>query len=77
MYGNKDWNRRLQQSTGLTRPLLHAHSLEFVHPGTGELLSLVAPLPADLEAVVRRIYPQVHYPHVERKGKSYIFKKRR
>lgn len=43
----------------MTRPLLHAHSLEFKHPGTGELLSLVAPLPADVEAVVRRIYPQV------------------
>lgn len=59
VYGNKDWNRRLQQSTGLTRPLLHAHSLEFKHPSTGELISIVAPLPADIEAVVRRIYPQV------------------
>lgn len=59
VYGNKDWNRRLQQSTGLTRPLLHAHSLEFKHPSTGELISVVAPLPVDIEAVVRRIYPQV------------------
>lgn len=59
VYGNKDWNRRLEQSTGMTRPLLHAHSLEFTHPGTGEQLSLVAPLPADIEGVVRRIYPQV------------------
>ena len=59
VYGNKDWNRRLQQSTGLTRPLLHARSLEFKHPGTGELISLAAPLPADVGAVVKRIYPQV------------------
>lgn len=61
VYGNKDWNRRLQQSTGLTRPLLHARSLEFKHPGTGELISLAAPLPADVAAVVKRIYPQVRF----------------
>lgn len=59
VYGNKDWNRRLQQSTGMTRPLLHAHSLEFEHPGTGEVVSLVAPLPHDVVSVVKRIYPQV------------------
>lgn len=59
VYGNKDWNRRLQQSTGMTRPLLHAHSLDFEHPKTGELISLVAPLPSDMGSVVRRIYPQV------------------
>lgn len=61
VYGNKDWNRRLQQSTGLTRPLLHARSLEFKHPSTGEVISLAAPLPADVAAVVRRIYPQVSH----------------
>lgn len=60
VYGNKDWNRRLQQSTGMTRPLLHAHSLEFKHPKTGDLISLIAPLPADIASVVRRIYPQVN-----------------
>lgn len=43
----------------MKRPLLHAHSLEFEHPGTGEVVSLVAPLPDDVESVVRRIYPQV------------------
>lgn len=59
VYGNKDWNRRLQQSTGMTRPLLHAHTLEFTHPATKELVSLEAPLPPDVEAVVRKIYPQV------------------
>eukprot|EP00752_Nemacystus_decipiens_P004296 g3925.t1 len=65
VYGNKDWNRRLQQSTGLTRPLLHARSLEFEHPGTGDLISLAAPLPADVAAVVKRIYPQVENEHPE------------
>lgn len=61
VYGNKDWNRRLMQSTGMARPLLHAHSLDFTHPHTGEHISLVAPLPPDVEAVVRRIYPQVSW----------------
>ncbi|CAM9485031.1 unnamed protein product [Pylaiella littoralis] len=65
VYGNKDWNRRLQQSTGMTRPLLHARSLEFQHPTTGELVSLAAPLPPDLFAVVKRIYPQVEDEHPE------------
>eukprot|EP00903_Cladosiphon_okamuranus_P018821 g17312.t1 len=65
VYGNKDWNRRLQQSTGLTRPLLHARSLEFKHPGTGESISLAAPLPADVASVVKRIYPQVQHEHPE------------
>lgn len=70
VYGNKDWNRRLQQSTGMTRPLLHAHSLEFEHPGTGEVVSLVAPLPDDVESVVKRIYPQVQ--RVRRKLTYYL-----
>ncbi|CAM9242627.1 unnamed protein product [Ectocarpus sp. 13 AM-2016] len=65
VYGNNDWNRRLRQSTGLTRPLLHARSLEFKHPNTGEVVSLAAPLPSDVEAVVRRIYPQVEDEHPE------------
>ncbi|CAN0100839.1 unnamed protein product, partial [Scytosiphon promiscuus] len=70
VYGNKDWNRRLQQSTGMTRPLLHARSLEFRHPNTGEVVSLTAPLPADIEAVVRRIYPQVEDEHPEWLGST-------
>ncbi|CAM9900124.1 unnamed protein product, partial [Ectocarpus sp. 8 AP-2014] len=65
VYGNNDWNRRLRQSTGLTRPLLHARSLEFKHPNTGEVVSLAAPLPSDVEAVVRKIYPQVEDEHPE------------
>lgn len=59
VYGNKDWNRRLQQSKRIVRPLLHAHTIEFTHPSTGQPISLVAPLPPDTEEVVRKIYPQV------------------
>lgn len=39
---------------GLTRQFLHAHRLAFVHPFTGEALSLEAPLPDDLQAALER-----------------------
>ena len=34
------------------RPVLHAASLAFRHPGTGETLTFDSPLPADLQAVI-------------------------
>lgn len=37
------------------RHFLHAHKLELTHPITGEGLSLVAPLPADLANLLRRL----------------------
>ncbi|CAM9452794.1 unnamed protein product [Discosporangium mesarthrocarpum] len=68
IYGNRDWNRRLLQSTGVTRPLLHAYALNFTHPGTGEVISLCASLPEDMAKIVARIYPQVHEEHPEWMG---------
>lgn len=41
----------------LTRPFLHAERLTFAHPRTGERLTFTAPLPADLEAVLREVVP--------------------
>jgi len=41
----------------LTRPFLHAERLSFTHPRTGERLTFVAPLPADLEDVLRDVTP--------------------
>ena len=41
----------------LTRPFLHAERLAFTHPRTGERLSFEAPLPDDLESVLREITP--------------------
>ncbi|MDQ3339666.1 MAG: RluA family pseudouridine synthase [Myxococcota bacterium] len=37
------------------RLMLHAHTLGFVHPVTGERVSLSSPLPADFTAVVDRL----------------------
>jgi 23S rRNA pseudouridine1911/1915/1917 synthase len=40
---------------GLGRPFLHAESLAFRHPGTGDLVEFTSPLPADLVAVLDRL----------------------
>jgi 23S rRNA pseudouridine1911/1915/1917 synthase len=37
------------------RHFLHAHTLSFVHPVTGEELDIVAPLPAQLRGVLERL----------------------
>jgi 23S rRNA pseudouridine1911/1915/1917 synthase len=47
-------------TTGLLtspRLMLHAHTLGFVHPVTGERVSLSSPLPPDFTAVVDRLRP--------------------
>ncbi len=40
---------------GLNRPFLHAYSLTFKHPATGEEVTFKAPLPPELEEVLRRL----------------------
>jgi 23S rRNA pseudouridine955/2504/2580 synthase len=47
---NKDLAKR-----GLKRMFLHAASISFTHPLTGEPLSLAAPLPGELERFVARL----------------------
>lgn len=37
--------------TGLARQALHAHTLSFLHPASGEQVRFTAPLPADLRAL--------------------------
>ena len=41
------------------RPLLHAWSMEVPPPATGELLSMRAPLPDDMSALLREHFPQL------------------
>ena len=50
-YGDKDFNEYLK-SFGLTRMFLHAHSLSFDWPDTGEPFAASAPLPDELKAVL-------------------------
>jgi 23S rRNA pseudouridine1911/1915/1917 synthase len=53
-YGGKA-NKRFTESTGYEAPrvLLHARSLSFVHPATGEKLKFTAPLPEDFESALK------------------------
>lgn len=44
-------------SSGLQRPFLHAETLGFDHPRTGERLSFHAPLPPDLVAAGAALFP--------------------
>jgi 23S rRNA pseudouridine1911/1915/1917 synthase len=47
--------QRLRPVLRLTRPFLHAERLAFTHPRTHERLEFTAPLPADLETILRDI----------------------
>ena len=48
--GNEDEERPL-----LSRLALHAYSIEFRHPASGEMVSFTAPYPRDLEAVRKQM----------------------
>ena len=45
----------LAKRLGLTRQWLHARSLAFEHPATGEWLAVESPLPADLQSALDRL----------------------
>ena len=49
-YGKGPINRHFRARFGLMRTALHASGIELVHPHSGELLCVRAPLAADLAA---------------------------
>lgn len=49
-----DWLYGAEDPALIPRPALHAYALRLIHPVTGEVLSLTAPLPADM----RRLVPE-------------------
>ena len=53
-YGDFDLNKLLAKK-GLKRMFLHAASLAFDHPLTGERMRLAAPLPVELQQFVDRL----------------------
>jgi 23S rRNA pseudouridine955/2504/2580 synthase len=53
-YGDFAWNRLLARE-GLKRMFLHAQSVAFMHPASGEKVSIVSPLPEDLERFLARL----------------------
>jgi 23S rRNA pseudouridine955/2504/2580 synthase len=53
-YGDREANKQLK-AVGLKRMFLHAHSIAFDHPETGERLMLTAALDDELQAVLQRL----------------------
>ena len=43
---------RIQQDRKLQRQFLHAYQLRFIHPSTGKVIELEAPLPLDLQTIL-------------------------
>ncbi|TWG85480.1 23S rRNA pseudouridine955/2504/2580 synthase [Cupriavidus gilardii J11] len=57
-YGDFAVNKALARSgakPGIKRMFLHAHRLTFIHPASGEPLTVSAPLPAECEAFLRQL----------------------
>ena len=53
-YGDQAFNRSMKD-LGLQRLFLHASSLSFTLPETGESFTVSAPLPGELQAVLDRL----------------------
>ncbi len=53
-YGDREFNKKMREY-GLKRLFLHAHSIEFVLPSTGETITVSAPLDPDLEACLKSL----------------------
>ena len=53
-YGDFARNRELMKA-GLKRMFLHAHSIAFTHPLTGEAMLISAPLPVELQSFIARL----------------------
>ncbi|PIZ73631.1 hypothetical protein COY07_01750, partial [Candidatus Peregrinibacteria bacterium CG_4_10_14_0_2_um_filter_43_11] len=53
-YGDSKTNEKLKP-LGLTRQFLHAAYLKITHPVTGKALEITAPLPEDLENVLKKL----------------------
>jgi 23S rRNA pseudouridine955/2504/2580 synthase len=60
-YGDFALNKALRKR-GLKRMFLHAAELSFVHPATGERVTVRSPLPADLEAFRRSSIAEAEAP---------------
>ena len=54
-YGKGDLNRHFRAAYQLHRLALHACTLAFVHPLTGAVLRVVAPMPEDLAQPLRAL----------------------
>jgi len=61
-YGDPEFNRRMK-TLGLRRLFLHAHMIEFIDPGTDDVINISAPLPDELKQVLDRLEAAVTETH--------------
>lgn len=67
-YGNSDWNSKLHRSNGVHRPLLHAYETQFMHPFTGETITVRAPIPDDMRALITKLSLGLSSPLIDQQG---------
>lgn len=66
-YGDKSINSYVRRDLGITRQLLHAQSLTFVHPKTRKKLTIEAPYPLDFLSILalsKKDLQQIHSPDI-------------
>lgn len=54
-YGNKKFNWRFRRKFRLSRHFLHAWKFSFIHPITGELIKIIAPIAPDLALTLKQL----------------------
>ncbi|TNE51806.1 MAG: RluA family pseudouridine synthase [Deltaproteobacteria bacterium] len=54
-YGYKPWNRQMQVSLRVENMFLHAYALQFQHPISKEVMSLIAPVPSHFQALFHQL----------------------
>lgn len=54
-YGRKDSLRTGEKKITFPRQMLHAYYLKLKHPSTGEVMAFEAPVPEDMEKVIREL----------------------
>jgi 23S rRNA pseudouridine1911/1915/1917 synthase len=53
---NLDWHEDIHNLIkSLSRQMLHAWQIGFIHPSTGKLLTFEAPIPDDMKNVIDRL----------------------
>lgn len=52
-YGDQNWNRL--EAKAASRPILHACTLRFAHPVSGDIVHAIAPCPPDLRSYAERL----------------------
>ncbi len=55
IYGKRSYNKGFLKHYSLRRQFLHAYSLKFKSPETGDLVEISTELPEDLESVIQNL----------------------